>query len=112
MACLSYVNGYLYKTGGAILASAYCNKKITDTDSSFYDLIIKIKDNKLLHSEDINITDGLSSYLFITFSLYKLNNEPEYIEEIKRTINHIKEMDFKLLNIDYFRSEERRVGKN
>jgi len=102
MACLSYVNGYLYETGGAILASAYCNKKITDTDSSFYDLIIKIKDNKLLHSEDINITDGLSSYLFITFSLYKLNNEPEYIEEIKRTINHIKEMDFKLLNIDYF----------
>jgi len=101
IASISYSNNYLYEIGGIILSNIIISNINND---EIIEYLKRLKEKKMLYSNDISITTGISSYLYIMLKLYEYSdNKAFYKYEIEEALlllknkienGNINELDF------------------
>lgn len=102
IATISYSNNYLYEIGGIILSNVVISYINNDKIIEYLKLL---KEKKMLYSNDISITTGISSYIYILLKLYEdSNNETFYKCEIDDALVLLKSKieSGNVNEIDYF----------
>lgn len=102
IATISSANSYLYEGGGLLLSNLIISN---GKNKNIINFLNSMKKKKMLYVDNISITNGIGSHLFILFTCHTyFNNEKYYIKEIEKTLNIlIKKIDKEdSFNIDYF----------
>lgn len=102
IATISSANSYLYEGGGLLLSNLIISNGKNKNTINFLE---SIKGKKMIYVDNMSITNGIGSHLFILFACHTyFNNEKYYIKEIEETLNIlIKKIDKEnSFNIDYF----------
>lgn len=97
VAKLNFLNSQLYHTGGLILSTYFYHKE-SGSDINIQKIYNFLKSNNLTYKNSINSTEGISSYIYFLYYLYKKENNSEYVEELIRFLEFLKKYDYEKLN--------------